>query len=120
MPMNQWQKWLDETINGASDREVALAVGEIFSNGSLSRWRREDATPSPEALIAIARAYDANPIDALASAGYLDDADIQSADLIAAIKSANSQQLIEEIFRRSLMGALIDVPTDNDQKTEIQ
>jgi len=118
--MNQWQKWLDETINGASDREVAIAVGEIFSNGSLSRWRRENATPSAEALIAIARAYDANPIDALAAAGYLDDGDIQSADLIAAIKSANSQQLIEEIFRRSLTGALIDVPTDNNQESDVK
>lgn len=54
---------------------IAEAAG--LNPSTVSRWKNGDGKPDASAVIAIARAFNADPVEALVVAGYLGMEDLQ-------------------------------------------
>lgn len=101
--MTTWTDWLRSTTNGASLRAIAASIGSAGSPSSLQRWVNEEVRPPAEAVVAIARAYGADPLLGLVAAGYLDENDLAQNRTVAAVRDASTLQLTEELMRRQLL-----------------
>jgi len=105
-----WSAWRDATIPaGSSVRAVAAATGA--DNKSAGRWLD---SPRADWVIALARAYDADPIAGLVAAGFLTDADVRHTDVAAALRTATDLELAEEIYRRAAAGEAGQALTGGD------
>lgn len=109
--MHKWDSWVDHVTNGASARAIAAAIGG--SNTTVARWSREENVPA-EGAVAVARAYGADPIEALCAAGYLTDDDLVGAEVVGGLRGATTLQLVEELLRRTLIGELAPDPGYKD------
>lgn len=98
-----WTQWLDRATKLESDRQIARKVG--LTHTTISRWRNAGTAPA-EGIIRIARAYDADPIDGLVSAGIITQADLMNGGLRNAVRHAPTVYLTEELHERATTGRL--------------
>lgn len=90
---------------GDSLRHIASQTS--FSKSSLGKWRYTGRPPA-DAVIAIAKAYDADIVAGLVSAGCIDEKDIGA---IEWLRGVPTELLIEELHRRWQDGE-ISAPTE--------
>lgn len=90
--------WLDE-ITTDSMRQVAELSG--ISHSTISR-AVADEVPPPHVVIAIARAYGHNPVQALHSAGILTDAEIRPYDATGDLRMATTRALLQQALQREI------------------
>jgi hypothetical protein len=95
--MTRQSKWLETATNGSSAREIAAATQ--LPHTTVSRWIRSAAFPC-SAVITIARAYNANVVDALVASGYITPEDRRAAADRAGVANATDQDLITELLFR--------------------
>jgi hypothetical protein len=95
--MNNQAKWLITATNGSSAREIAAYTD--LPHTTISRWIRISAFPC-SAVITIARAYNANVVDALVASGYITPEDRAAAANRAGVSNATDQDLITELLFR--------------------
>lgn len=95
--MKSHEVWFKTVTDGASGRAAALAAGVSVAtlNRQLARGEID-----PAHVIAIARAYGADPAEALAITGYLTPAEAAPLGPVAAMRLATDQALIRELARR--------------------
>ncbi|MFF7683176.1 helix-turn-helix domain-containing protein [Microbacterium sp. NPDC007973] len=98
-----WRQWLDHATRQDSDREIARKAG--LTHSTVSRWRNAGTAPA-EGIIRIARAYAADPIDALVSAGIITEDDLMNGGLRNAVRHAPTAYLTEELHERVTTGRL--------------
>lgn len=98
-----WDAWVERITGGASARAIASRIDGAPT--TVARWSRE-GQPSAAGAIAVARAYDANAIDALRAAGHVNDDDISAVATSSSIRKGGSIDLIEELKLRALNGQL--------------
>jgi hypothetical protein len=90
--------WIGKSTGDASARAIAGKVGK--SHTVVAKWLREGEMPC-YAVLDLARAYDADPIEGLLAAGYLTIEDLMRVGVPAAVKAAPTEMLIEELAARS-------------------
>ncbi|MBC3186312.1 hypothetical protein H7347_06960 [Corynebacterium sp. zg-331] len=92
-------KWFTRLTNGASALAASKQASPQLNNATLSRQLNR-GTFSAEVVIALARGYNASPVEALAQTGYLrtSEATGQAPEAIAQLLS--DQDLIRELARR--------------------
>lgn len=95
-----WAEYVSRLIAGRDQDDVADDVG--VSQGTLSRWvNNKVASPEPKMAVRMARACNANPLEALVVIGLL-----HADELNAVVKlgldpdSLTSEELIEAVARR--------------------
>ncbi len=97
--MDKKNEWMLLTTNGASVNEISAKTGVSLS----TIWRhKKDMSFTAEEVIAIARAYHANPLTGLVAFGYLTE---QEAGMPVdveqfALEAASAKNLLEELTRR--------------------
>ncbi|MFT3661962.1 MAG: hypothetical protein QM809_11330 [Gordonia sp. (in: high G+C Gram-positive bacteria)] len=93
-----FQEWLDALTGGDSLRTVATNTG--VSHSTISRQLAKSKL-DPELVIALARAYRHNEVDALVETGYVDSASVELAGIPVALGYATNAQILDEIRKRT-------------------
>lgn len=91
------KEWLDATTNGQSIRAIATRAGIPIS--TLARQIRR-GTVTADNAVAIARAYEASPVRALAAAGIIDEPSPDGVSVAEALVEATDDELASELARR--------------------
>ena len=94
-----WADYTRRITAGATQAEIAARTG--IEQSSISRWRQGRTTPRAELVVAFARSYERNPVEALIVAGYLDRNEVGGViELETSLSTVSTDQLLEEIGRR--------------------
>lgn len=75
-----WREWM--RAKAGNDNQKTIAEKTDLDKGGISRWLSDtEARPSAPSALKFARAYGANPVEALVVAGYLtgDEANLDTA-----------------------------------------
>lgn len=99
--ITMWNEWLDRVTNQESDRQIAARTG--FTHPTVGRWRSAGKAPA-DSIIVIARAYGADPVDGLVSAGILTESDLMNGGLRNAVRHAPTAYLTDELHERAVSG----------------
>lgn len=108
-----WADYTRRITAGATQAEIAARTG--IEQSSISRWRQGRNTPRAELVVAFARAYDRNPVEALIVAGYLDRNEVGGViELETSLSAVSTHQLLDELSRRfsALQRRLAELPAD--------
>lgn len=101
----RWAQYVRTISRGASQLAISRASG--VNQTTLSRWmdERKPSAPSARAVIAIARAYKVNVLDALVEGGIMteDDAKLRTRRRVHLL-SVSTDELIAELARRAEKG----------------
>lgn len=89
--------WVDRTTGGESLRQIARNIG--VSHPTLSR-QLTAAALDPYAVVAIARVYDADPLDGLVALGLITRREVRQGLRGLTLENASDQQLMDEVLRR--------------------
>lgn len=103
-PMDTWAEWLERVSDGASLRQIASRTSS--SKSSLSKWRSTNRPPA-DAVIAITKAYDADLIEGLISAGSIEPEDLAHTEIL---RNMPTDFLVEELHRRWRAGEIMGPP----------
>lgn len=98
--MGTWSDYVHRHTRGLTQTQVAEATG--LAQTAISRWMREDTNaPRAEYVVAFARGFNQNPIEALIVAGYITAAEAGAATVVRTPISEYSEvELIDELRRR--------------------
>lgn len=96
--MEEYTTWL-ATITTDSARTIAKATG--LSHTTISR-AADNTTPPPAVVVAVARAYGANPVTALAQTGLLTTAEAEPFSGAHELRTVPSAVLLQELLRREV------------------
>lgn len=88
--------WLD-AITTDSARTIAKATG--LSHTTITRASKA-ATPPPAVVVAVARAYGYNPVEALSHTGLLTPAEARPTTGEASLRHVSTRVLLQELLRR--------------------
>lgn len=94
--MDTWDQWVREVVDGDHTRAIGERIGK--SHTTAGTWLRK---PTPESAIMLAIAYQADPIEALAAAGFLSDGHLVTTEPDAELKDIPSVRLTAELYRRA-------------------
>lgn len=100
--MGNIEKWIQETVGEASDREIAKLAG--IGQSTLSRQRRE-GTVTVETAVKIARAFQVSVIPALLAMKVVSEEDIRLFTADVALQDATDESLAAEVLRRMKAGS---------------
>lgn len=64
-----WAEYVQHHTPNETQGQVAARTG--ISQGTISRWLAGSAMPTAQAVVAFARAYHINPVEALVAAGVI-------------------------------------------------
>jgi hypothetical protein len=109
--VNTWVLWLSVAARGESAASIASKT--VYTRASVSTWIRT-GRPPVDAVLQIARAYDASVLDGLEAAGWLSAQDVANVRG-EVLTSAPSRDLIAELNSRALRAPeheFYDPPTD--------
>ena len=96
--MSEWTEWVERVTSGGTSRQVGERIGH--SHTTALRWMHDGAPP--EAVIALALAYDADVFEALVAAGWLRREDVAGLNIETALRRLSSVRLTRELYRRAL------------------
>jgi transcriptional regulator with XRE-family HTH domain len=100
---HSWWRYVQTITASAAQKDIAAATG--IDQSSISRWQRGHNTPRAEAVVALARAYNRSPVEALVAAGYLTSTElgvVELTTLTGDLSRASIDALLSEIRRRVL------------------
>jgi transcriptional regulator with XRE-family HTH domain len=95
-----WPSYLSAISGGQAGARIAERTG--IPESTISRWLSDKAEPRPKQVVAVARAYGQNPVEALVAAGYLEDGEINvpSEPTDLSLRSFTTLSLSKEMVRR--------------------
>lgn len=97
-----WRDWM--RAKAGKDNQKTIAIKADLDQGSVSRWlTNPDIRPSAPSVLKFARAYNANPVEALVVSGYLtgDEANLDNAIWRADPALIPTDVLLAEVARRA-------------------
>jgi hypothetical protein len=94
------QHWMSRVGNGQSNRALAEDKRLNVHHQALSRWVKDNSMPA-DRLVALARLYNADVLEALCIGGYITKADIDRGVGVSAVRQANELDLVDELHRRA-------------------
>ncbi|WKK12000.1 helix-turn-helix transcriptional regulator [Rhodococcus ruber] len=94
-----WWEYVNRVSTRASQVEIAKAAR--VDPATVSRWKLGKTIPSADSVIAVARHFRRNPVEALIAAGYLDKTEAGTPiELRQSATEISNDQLIELITTR--------------------
>jgi len=96
-----WWQYVVTVTGNATQKDIAATTG--IDQSSISRWQRGANNPHAKAVIALARAYNRSPVEALVAAGYLSSSElgvVELTTLTGDLTRASIDSLLSEIRRR--------------------
>lgn len=94
-----WPEYVRRVTRGHSQAQIAAKTGVAESN--ISRWMRgTHGQPKPENVLALAKAFDQPPIEALIAAGYVSREDVNAER--TPLSAYTMAELIDELRRRTV------------------
>lgn len=113
-----WWEYLMRVTSHASRSEVANAAG--VDPASVSRWKTGRNTPSADRVIAVARHYGRNPIEALVAAGYLDPTEVDATVEVAEGTAGLTNEQLLDALRDRLIAAESAVGSTGDDAPPVR
>lgn len=95
-------EWVDRVTGGQSQRAIARELnnhGHQISSPSLSRHLPQ-GTLAPEIVVAIARIWDASPLDGLVACGLITRREVTEGVKSLELATASDRDIANEILRR--------------------
>jgi transcriptional regulator with XRE-family HTH domain len=114
---NTWPLYLSAITDGQPGARIAERTG--IPESTISRWLSDKAEPRPKQVVAVARAYGQNPVEALVAAGYLEEGeiDVASKPTDLSLRAFTSLAISREMVRRIEEGEdphMLQSPLDDD------
>lgn len=97
--VSEWTDWVARVTGGETSRQVGERIGR--SHTTALRWMHDGA--GPEAVIALAVAYEADVIEALVVSGWLAAKDVPHLNLGSALRELPPTNLTAELHRRAVL-----------------
>ena len=99
-PLSTWREYVQRHARGYTQTQVADITG--LAQTAISRWLREDINaPRAEYVVAFARGFNQNPVEALIIAGYITPAEAGAATVVGTpISDFTEVELLDELRRR--------------------
>jgi transcriptional regulator with XRE-family HTH domain len=101
MTVDQWAQYVRQVAGNLNQLEIAAKTGIAQSN--VGRWLRgEPGLPKAESVVALARAFDQPPIEALVAAGYIteEEAGAKARRGRTPLNDYTDRELVAELSRR--------------------
>ena len=101
MTVDQWAQYVRQVAGNLNQLEIAAKTGIAQSN--VGRWLRgEPGLPKAESVVALARAFDQPPIEALVAAGYIteEEAGAKARRGRTPLNDYTEAELLDELRRR--------------------
>jgi transcriptional regulator with XRE-family HTH domain len=95
--MPNWEQWLDDTTDGETQEQIAHRLG--ISRRTYVRWVRGGVL-DPNSVLALSRAYKADPIEGLLAAHWLRPHDLHNGGMQFVVSFAPTSALVDELHRR--------------------
>lgn len=92
-----WDEWFARATEGETQGQIADRLG--VSRATVVRWLRGGVL-DPNAVLAVARAYHADPIEGLLAARWLKPADLHNGGVKYIVSYAPTRLLVNELHRR--------------------
>lgn len=100
MQSTRWWDYITEIIGDSTYSQAATKAG--FDKSAFTRWKK-GARADPDFVVKIARAYDANVLEALVAAEFITEAEAKLREIKVGgitLNDATNEQLTDEILRR--------------------
>lgn len=100
MTETRWWKYLQNLMGDQSQLEAATFIG--ISKSNITRWK-DGARVAPDFVVKVARAYNANVLEALVAAEFIteEEADLREVRVGGLrLVDASHEELTDEILRR--------------------
>lgn len=101
MTVDQWARYVRDVAGNLNQLEIAAKTGIAQSN--VGRWLRgEPGTPKADSVVALARAFDQPPVEALVAAGYIteEEAGAKARRTRTPLNDYTDVELVDELRRR--------------------
>ena len=102
MTVNEWAQYVRDVAGNLNQIEIAEKTGIAQSN--VGRWLRgEPGAPKAESVVALARAFNQPPIEALLAAGYITDEEAGAKARprkVRTLRDYTDRELVAELSRR--------------------
>ncbi len=101
MTVDEWARYVREVVGPLNQLEIAAKTGIAQSN--VGRWLRgEPGTPKAASVVALARAFNQPPVEALVAAGYITEAEAGAKvrKTRTPLKDYTDKELVGELSRR--------------------
>lgn len=101
MTVDQWARYVRDHAENLNQLEIAAKTGIAQSN--VGRWLRgEPGLPKAESVVALARAFNQPPIEALVAAGYITEAEagVKARETRTPLTEYTDRELVAELSRR--------------------
>lgn len=97
-----WPSYVRRITGDAKPRDIAHAA---HINVSLvNRWFSGESRPTSESVVAVARAFHADPVAGLVAAGYIDETDVgDKVEIVQSLGVHSDDELLAELCRRLAM-----------------
>ena len=92
-----WDDWFHRVTRGETQQQIGERLG--VSRSTVARWMRHGVL-EPNELLALARAYKADPIQGLLASGWLSMEDLKNGGMTYIISCAPTRMLVNELYKR--------------------
>ncbi|MEJ4121407.1 helix-turn-helix domain-containing protein [Corynebacterium macginleyi] len=101
MNETRWWKYLQKLMGNQTQLEAARFIG--ISKSNITRWK-DGARAAPDFVVKVARAYNANVLEALVEAEFITDKEANLKEVTVggpALSEASNEELVKEFLYRS-------------------
>jgi len=92
-----WSTWFDRVTRDETQQQIGARLG--VSRSTMARWMRHGVL-EPNELLALARAYKADPIEGLLASGWLTMEDMKNGGMSYILSNAPTRMLVNELYKR--------------------
>jgi transcriptional regulator with XRE-family HTH domain len=94
-----WSAFVRRVTGGATQVDIAKRAGLAQTN--VGRWLRGDpGAPRADSVIAFARAFNEDPVEALIAAGYLENAELTGSGPRTPLSQYSDEEITHELQSR--------------------
>ena len=101
MTDTRWWKYLQKLMGNQTQLEAARFIG--ISKSNITRWK-DGARAAPDFVVKVARAYNANVLEALVEAEFITEEEAQLREINVGgvtLSDSTNEELLKEILSRS-------------------
>jgi transcriptional regulator with XRE-family HTH domain len=102
--MNAWSDYVRRVTTGLNQVQIAERTG--IAQTAIGRWLRADSgAPRADYVVAFARAFNENPVEALIIAGYITAAEAGVERVRVPLSEYAPEELLADLNRRFIEGS---------------
>jgi transcriptional regulator with XRE-family HTH domain len=93
----EWDEWFERVTRGETQQQIGDRLG--VSRSTVVRWMRHGVL-EPNELLALARAYKADPLQGLLASGWLTMEDLRNGGMTYILSQTPTRLLVNELYKR--------------------